>query len=613
MIVTMNEETKQIISKLPISSYRKKMLSQTECLEKTQSLKIILSEIQDNSQLFDVSEPIVLSLMYDFGFNKIKLQEKFFDDDNFLKKNGYIQKTKELFAPKEQCFPNDYLSLKFVHYCGYSFEEESILNLMGRNFNRVISIGALQLHNGIISNALEYLNKNLIGVVEHLRNDLSIFRGKILPPKTTLMKAPILSISPNFYYDLALRVLSENDIIEAINNPIQLPNDLKIWFNELEKTWKKLQIEREKKIEEEEKIETCEVCYEDKLPEEMIINRCGHSFCKECIIEYILTGMKENGKGIGNLKCLSSGCKCCITIDIVRVLVDDYTFYKYCELLISSFIERDKEIICKYCSNEKCGKLLHYKGEYFGGAVTAICSCQNNMCLLCGSINHRPASCTMWKKWQELIQKDGLNLKWIRKNSRPCPACKTFIEKNGGCQWMSCYKCHCFFCWVCMQITNDHQHKPGQTCTAYVPTEDKNEYINEETLSYITHYDLQNVGVKEAVKRNKTIIHIINNRKNIASTLAPLYEASLVEIDAHTILRNLFIYSYNKKEKKELIEFQQKKFQLQAELLTKRIQFLLKVEGITLQMMSDLVQFVKPIKESFNKIVLSIEEELEEE
>ena len=38
---------------------------------------------------------------------------------------------------------------------------------------------------------------------------------------------------------------------------------------------------------------------------------------------------------------------------------------------------------------------------------------------------------------------------WIELSTRPCPKCKTRIEKNGGCNYVQCSRCGFAFCWVC--------------------------------------------------------------------------------------------------------------------------------------------------------------------
>jgi len=42
--------------------------------------------------------------------------------------------------------------------------------------------------------------------------------------------------------------------------------------------------------------------------------------------------------------------------------------------------------------------------------------------------------------------------KWIRKNTRPCPSCRAPVNKNGGCNHMTCTRCKAKFCWACMRL-----------------------------------------------------------------------------------------------------------------------------------------------------------------
>lgn len=58
--------------------------------------------------------------------------------------------------------------------------------------------------------------------------------------------------------------------------------------------------------------------------------------------------------------------------------------------------------------------------------------------------------------WNALATKHGAgvwdsmkDLVWLAKHTRPCPSCKTTIEKNGGCNHMHCSHCECDFCFLC--------------------------------------------------------------------------------------------------------------------------------------------------------------------
>ena len=41
-----------------------------------------------------------------------------------------------------------------------------------------------------------------------------------------------------------------------------------------------------------------------------------------------------------------------------------------------------------------------------------------------------------------------------RAKMKPCPTCKTPIEKSGGCKHMSCMWCNTRFCWQCLSLVS---------------------------------------------------------------------------------------------------------------------------------------------------------------
>ena len=50
---------------------------------------------------------------------------------------------------------------------------------------------------------------------------------------------------------------------------------------------------------------------------------------------------------------------------------------------------------------------------------------------------------------------------WISANTKRCPKCSTPIEKNEGCNHMTCRKCRHEFCWICMQAWSLHDASTG--------------------------------------------------------------------------------------------------------------------------------------------------------
>ena len=37
---------------------------------------------------------------------------------------------------------------------------------------------------------------------------------------------------------------------------------------------------------------------------------------------------------------------------------------------------------------------------------------------------------------------------WVTKNTKACPGCRAPIQKNGGCNHVTCTRCQGHFCWV---------------------------------------------------------------------------------------------------------------------------------------------------------------------
>jgi len=70
--------------------------------------------------------------------------------------------------------------------------------------------------------------------------------------------------------------------------------------------------------------------------------------------------------------------------------------------------------------------------------------------------DHRPVICAVAKLWLKKCQDDSETANWIKSNTKECDKCHSTIEKNGGCNHMTCKKCKYEFCWVCMGPWTEH-------------------------------------------------------------------------------------------------------------------------------------------------------------
>ena len=74
---------------------------------------------------------------------------------------------------------------------------------------------------------------------------------------------------------------------------------------------------------------------------------------------------------------------------------------------------------------------------------------------------HEPSSCHELVMWTEKCQNESETANWILANTKRCPKCQTRIEKNQGCNHMSCSQCKYEFCWICMGNWADHGANTG--------------------------------------------------------------------------------------------------------------------------------------------------------
>ncbi|KAJ7932834.1 hypothetical protein B0H13DRAFT_1954860 [Mycena leptocephala] len=52
--------------------------------------------------------------------------------------------------------------------------------------------------------------------------------------------------------------------------------------------------------------------------------------------------------------------------------------------------------------------------------------------------------------------------KWREKNGvKQCPHCHADIEKNGGCNHMTCFFCKTHICWICLKTFSDQGSDGG--------------------------------------------------------------------------------------------------------------------------------------------------------
>jgi len=92
-------------------------------------------------------------------------------------------------------------------------------------------------------------------------------------------------------------------------------------------------------------------------------------------------------------------------------------------------------------------------------ARPVICKCTYVYCFKCGKEDHRPCDCKKADEWQSKNKSESENTRWILLFTKMCPKCGKPIEKNQGCNHMTCRhkSCGYEFCWLCLEDWKGHQ------------------------------------------------------------------------------------------------------------------------------------------------------------
>ncbi|KAK2746260.1 hypothetical protein FQN55_005688 [Onygenales sp. PD_40] len=201
---------------------------------------------------------------------------------------------------------------------------------------------------------------------------------------------------------------------------------------------------------------TCDICCDDDDDLETYAMRCGHRFCVDCYRHYLGQKIREEGEA-ARIQCPQHDCHRIVDSKTLDFLVTEDLRERYHILLMRTYVD-DKENL-KWCPAPNCEFAVDCpvkKRELNRIVPTVQCSCTHSFCFGCTLNDHQPPPCTLVKKWLKKCKDDSETANWISANTKECPKCASTIEKNGGCNHMTCRKCKHEFCWMCMGPWSEH-------------------------------------------------------------------------------------------------------------------------------------------------------------
>eukprot|EP01061_Rhynchopus_euleeides_P014301 TRINITY_DN24823_c0_g1_i1.p1 TRINITY_DN24823_c0_g1~~TRINITY_DN24823_c0_g1_i1.p1 ORF type:complete len:555 (+),score=210.59 TRINITY_DN24823_c0_g1_i1:175-1839(+) len=379
---------------------------------------------------------------------------------------------------------------------------------------------------------------------------------------------------------------------------------------------------------------TCEICYDDYTGRSAAaIGACNHFICVDCYGQYLAHALSERGRDALCITCPARQCKWVCTLDLVIPVLEAAVLQKpftdrnaklvarYRELLDNSYV--DDNPACQWCPAPGCDKAVHLtqaglaligkaggasvppdaaatqqaslfhsvKSIHNGGAndvrlkrpLIVTCLCGNVFCFVCGEAGHTPAKCYMVQSWLQKAKDESETVNWLMANTKPCPGCQTPIEKNEGCNHITCRSCGYNFCWVCEQEWQKHGSN-WYTCNFYSQEEadseeDKRNAARAELKRYIFYYTRYHNHDKSKRLERKILEQAERSMLQRTTTeklhqVEYLSESANQLISARNTLKYSYIYAYHLRDGKEksLFEYNQAQVEQSTESLSRMLE-----------------------------------------
>ncbi|KAF1850949.1 uncharacterized protein K460DRAFT_302543 [Cucurbitaria berberidis CBS 394.84] len=224
-----------------------------------------------------------------------------------------------------------------------------------------------------------------------------------------------------------------------------------------------------------------------------IEDACEHlqGICYACIQKMLKAKVVERQLTEAELACPFPDCDHVLDYMALKMTVTKAAFEQYDTALAKRLLSADEFYIA--CLSRKCGMYFSIEGcksDKRGKQKIACPYCEYEICSKCNRPwkSHGTDGCNKAKE-----KEDRASEKMVKAlGAKPCPQCGLNIQKNGGCDHMTCQHCRQHFCWQCLVLySNNFQHAEGcihgQVNVAADPRNWAADNLNGAQMNHLIH------------------------------------------------------------------------------------------------------------------------------
>lgn len=198
----------------------------------------------------------------------------------------------------------------------------------------------------------------------------------------------------------------------------------------------------------------CLICLDNTHIDEIQTLECKHSFCKECLHHIIDNALEE--KQTSTLQCSMIDCRKKFEHhDIMKIVTNSKKRTLLGKIQTNEWMKQQPGF--KQCPTPDCDYMFINDEQV--KCIMTCKICRLSYCSNCLLLHPNKMSCDYAEYLAGNPHK--ANNEWLKTHTKKCPNCHKNIEKNDGCNHMTCQRgaggCGHQFCWLCLGAWTWHR------------------------------------------------------------------------------------------------------------------------------------------------------------